>query len=55
MVMEEPSNVDQVLRVRVPTPVDNVGTPTLVEVRWSRKLPFPMARHLHLAGLKFLI
>jgi hypothetical protein len=55
VIMNEAPGAHEVLRVRVPTPVEGVETPTLAEVRWSRKLPFPAPHSLYLVGLKFII
>ena len=48
--------VEQVLKVLVPTPTSSAGTPTLAEVRWTRKLPFGSSRSdgAYFVGLKFL-
>jgi hypothetical protein len=44
----------EVLRVHVPTPVVMTQTPTLVDVRWIRILPFKNHDFV-IAGLKFLL
>ena len=48
--------VEQVLKVYVPTPVAIAETPTLAEVRWTRRLPFGKSNGngMHFVGLKFL-
>ena len=46
--------VEWVLKIRVPTPLALVETPTLAEVRWVRKIPFGGQNGLSLVGLKFL-
>lgn len=55
LVMEEAPETQQVMKVRVPTPTDLADTPTLVEVRWVRKMPFVLQNSLYLVGLKFVI
>ncbi|GEM_PF-293612 len=55
LVMEEAPINEQVMQVRVPTPTDVADTPTLVEVRWVRKMPFASYNNLYLVGLKFVI
>lgn len=40
VLMEQAPQVEQVLKVYVPTPIAMAETPTLAEVRWTRKLPF---------------
>lgn len=56
VLMELAPSIDQVLKVYVPTPVNNAGTPTLAEVRWKRKLPFGEVKGqgAYLVGLKFM-
>ncbi len=55
LIMNDGPEIESVLKVEVPSPVDGTDIPTLVEVRWSRKLPFPIPRAPHLVGVKFLI
>ena len=40
VLMEQAPDVNQVLKVYVPTPVAVAETPTLAEVRWTRQVPF---------------
>ena len=54
LLIESAPQVDRVLRVHVPTPITKAKTPTLAEVRWVRKVPFPMHNGLYFVGLKFL-
>lgn len=56
VLMDHAPEVEQVLKVLVPTPTSSAGTPTLAEVRWTRKLPFGGSRNdgAHFVGLKFL-
>jgi PilZ domain len=56
VLMDQQPQVEQVLKVLVPTPTSLVGTPTLAEVRWTRKLPFgsSKANGTYFVGLKFL-
>ncbi len=54
LLMESAPEVDRVFRVHVPTPVTKAKTPTLAEVRWVRKVPFPVHNGLYFVGLKFL-
>ena len=48
--------VDQVVKVYVPTPITVTGTPTLAEVRWTRRIPFGSEDHdgPYFVGLKFM-
>ena len=45
VLMDQAPAIEQVMKVYVPTPISMAETPTLAEVRWTRKLPFgsPMA------------
>ena len=56
VLMEQAPDVDQVLKVYVPTPVNIAETPTLVEVRWARRVPFGKGPGAgpYLVGLKFM-
>ncbi len=54
LLMERAPEVDRVFRIHVPTPVIQAKTPTLAEVRWARKVPFPQDNGLYFVGLKFL-
>ena len=40
VLMDHAPEIEQVLKVLVPTPTSLAGTPTLAEVRWTRRLPF---------------
>lgn len=55
VIMNGSPPTQHVLKVRVPTPIYGIETPTLAEVRWSRKLPFPAPHSLYLVGLKFIV
>ena len=56
VLMEQAPDVNQVLKVYVPTPVTVAGTPTLAEVRWARRVPFGKGTGdgPYLVGLKFM-
>jgi hypothetical protein len=56
VLMEQAPDVEQVLKVLVPTPTSLAGTPTLAEVRWTRRLPFgrPNGQGAYFVGLKFM-
>ncbi len=54
LLMEHPPTVEQVMKIRVPTPLAHAETPTLAEVRWVRRLPFGDPEGVSLVGLKFL-
>jgi hypothetical protein len=56
LIMEEAPEIERVLKVLVPTPNSLAGTPTLAEVRWSRKMPFGRGNGTgpFFVGLKFL-
>ena len=55
MVMDHLPKVNQAMKVHVPTPVTVAKTPTLAEVRWTRKLPFQMFDAIYFVGLKFVL
>ncbi|MCP9452174.1 MAG: PilZ domain-containing protein [Nitrospira sp.] len=55
LLMEQVPKVEQVLKVYVPTPIAVAGTPTLAEVRWTRKVPFgKTGGGPYLVGVKFI-
>lgn len=56
VLMDQPPDIEQVLKVYVPTPVSVAETPTLAEVRWTRKLPFVNGNGNipYFVGLKFI-
>jgi hypothetical protein len=56
VLMDQAPEVEQVLKVFVPTPVTVAETPTLAEVRWTRRLPFGANTVMgpFLVGLKFM-
>lgn len=56
VLMDQAPDVEQVLKVYVPTPITVAETPTLAEVRWTRKLPFgkPNDNGAYFVGLKFM-
>ena len=57
VLMDREPEVDQVLRILVPSPVHEVSTPTLSEVRWTRKMPLLSgdAHPLYFVGLRFIL
>jgi hypothetical protein len=56
VLMDHAPEVEQVLKVLVPTPTSLAGTPTLAEVRWTRRVPFgrPNGQGTYFVGLKFI-
>ncbi len=54
VLMDHSPKVERVLRVHVPTPVNRAHTPTLAEVRWTRRLPFAGEKPVCFVGLKFM-
>lgn len=56
ILMDQAPVIEQVLKVYVPTPVTIAETPTLAEVRWTRKLPIgDSSGHVaYFVGLKFM-
>ena len=56
VLMDHVPDIEQVLRVSVPTPTSMADTPTLAEVRWTRRLPIgkPNGNGAYFVGLKFM-
>ena len=56
VLMEQAPAIEQVMKVFVPTPISLAETPTLAEVRWTRRLPFGKANGngAYFVGLKFM-
>ena len=55
VLMDQVPAIEQVMKVYVPTPISVAETPTLAEVRWTRKLPFGRTNGgAHFVGLKFI-
>lgn len=56
VLMDREPSLDQVIKVYVPTPITRAETPTLAEVRWTRRMPFskPTSNGAYFVGLKFI-
>jgi hypothetical protein len=56
VLMDQAPAIEQVLKVYVPTPISIAETPTLAEVRWTRRLPFGKTNGTgpYFVGLKFM-
>ena len=55
VLMEQAPAIEQVMKVYVPTPISKAETPTLAEVRWTRRLPFGKINGgAYFVGLKFM-
>ena len=56
VLMDQAPAIEQVLKVYVPTPISIAETPTLAEVRWTRRLPFGKnnGNGAYFVGLKFM-
>ena len=56
LLMDQVPEIDQVMKVYVPTPITMADTPTLAEVRWTRRLPFGKTNGngAFFVGLKFM-
>ena len=54
VLMDQAPAIEQVMKVYVPTPISMAETPTLAEVRWTRKLPFGKPNGAYFVGLKFM-
>ena len=56
VLMDQAPAIEQVMKVYVPTPISDTETPTLAEVRWTRRLPFGKTNGngTYFVGLKFI-
>jgi len=56
VLMDQVPAIEQVMKVYVPTPISVAETPTLAEVRWTRRVPFgkPNGNGAYFVGLKFM-
>ena len=55
ILMEQAPAIEQVMKIYVPTPINAADTPTLAEVRWTRRLPFGKTNGgAYFVGLKFM-
>ena len=56
VLMDQVPAIEQVMKVYVPTPISAAETPTLAEVRWTRRLPFGKTNGngAYFVGLKFI-
>jgi len=55
ILMDQAPTIEQVMKVYVPTPISVAETPTLAEVRWTRRLPFGKTNGgAYFVGLKFM-
>ena len=56
ILMDQAPAIEQVMKVYVPTPIAAAETPTLAEVRWTRKVPFGRNNGAgpYFVGLKFM-
>jgi hypothetical protein len=56
LLMDQAPSIEQVLKVYVPTPITLADTPTLAEVRWTRRMPFSRTKEndSYFVGVKFL-
>ncbi|HZC81379.1 MAG TPA: PilZ domain-containing protein, partial [Nitrospiraceae bacterium] len=56
LLMDHQPKVNQAMKVHVPTPINVAETPTLAEVRWTRKLPFrTFFDSTYFVGVKFVL
>lgn len=56
ILMDQAPAIEQVMKIYVPTPISVAETPTLAEVRWTRRLPFGKTKdnENYFVGLKFM-
>jgi PilZ domain len=55
LLMDHPPEVQQVIKLYVPTPFSQAKTPTLAEVRWIRPSPTVPTSGTYLVGVKYMI
>lgn len=57
ILMDREPEVDQTMRISVPSAAQEVNIPTMADVRWTRKVPF-MSSEAHpffFVGLRFMM
>lgn len=56
VLMDHVPAINHVMKVYVPTPISMAETPTLAEVRWTRKVPFAQTNGngAYFVGVKFM-
>jgi hypothetical protein len=55
LLMDQAPGLQQVIKLYVPTPIKQIKTPTLAEVRWTRRSPTVPTSGTFLVGVKFMI
>ena len=55
LMMDHQPQVNQALTISVPTPIHMAKTPTLAEIRWTRRLPLQTSPGIYFVGLKFVL
>jgi len=56
VLMDQAPEIAQVMKISVPTPILLAGTPTLAEVRWTKRVPLAKsnAAAIYFVGLRFM-
>ena len=56
VLMDQAPEIAQVMKISVPTPILLAGTPTLAEVRWTKRVPLAKsnAAGIYFVGLRFM-
>jgi hypothetical protein len=55
LLMDHAPEVQQVIKLYVPTPITQAKTPTLAEVRWTRPSPTVPTSGTYLVGVRYMI
>ncbi len=55
LMMDWDPDLNRILKLDVPTPVNLARTPTLAQVRWKRKSPYRESDPLYFVGMKFVL
>ena len=57
VLMDREPEIDQGMRISVPSPAPEISIPTMADVRWTRKVPLMSGktRPIFFVGLRFLL
>jgi hypothetical protein len=55
LLMDHAPQVQQIMKLFVPTPITQAKAPTLAEVRWTRPSPTTPSSGTYLVGVKYMI
>jgi hypothetical protein len=55
LLMDHAPQIQQIIKLYVPTPITQAKTPTLAEVRWTRLSPTGPTSGTYLVGVRYMI